>query len=136
MIGITRSFFVVCLLAFSMAVGAQSTEEIKQLAEQGDALGQAKLASLYLLGRNEIEVDNKMAAKWMAKAAKQGLVEAQVVLAAMYDRGIGMKGDRKKATEWYEKAERNRTSTGILPLDPEPSASTSSATSALKMGLI
>lgn len=122
MTGITRSFFVVCLLAFSMVVGAQSTEEIKQLAEQGDALGQAKLASLYLLGRNEIEVDNKMAAKWMSKAAKQGLVEAQVVLAAMYDRGIGMKGDRKKATEWYEKAAKQGHGTSLAILGKNPTA--------------
>ena len=74
MIGIIKSFFVIWLLAFSLVAGAQTTEEIKQLAEQGDALGQAKLASLYLLGRNGVEENNEMAAKWMTKAAKQGLV--------------------------------------------------------------
>lgn len=40
-----------CLLSFSMAAIAELSEkadEIKLSAEQGDALGQAKLASLYL----------------------------------------------------------------------------------------
>jgi TPR repeat protein len=122
MIGITRSFFVVCLLAFSMAVGAQSTEEIKQLAEQGDALGQAKLASLYLLGRNGIELDNNQAAKWMTKAAEQGLVEAQVVLAAMNDRGMGVSASPKKATEWYEKAAKQGHATSLAILGRNPTA--------------
>ena len=93
------------LLSFSsLVISAQTAEEIKQSAEQGDALGQAKLASLYLLGRNGVEVDNKKAAEWMKKSVKQSLVEAQVVIAAMYDIGIGLAGDKKIATQWYEKA--------------------------------
>jgi TPR repeat protein len=110
------------LLSFSLVVGAQTTEEIQQLAEQGDALGQAKLASLYLLGRNGIELDNKQAAKWMTKAAEQGLAEAQVVLGAMYDRGMGMPGDPKKATQWYEKAANQGHATSLAILGRNPTA--------------
>ena len=78
--------------------------EIQQIAEKNDALGQAKMASLYLLGREGIDKNDKLAAEWMLKAAKQGLVEAQVVMAAMYDRGLGVKHNVKTADSWYEKA--------------------------------
>lgn len=110
------------LLSFSFAAGAQTTEEIQQLAEEGDALGQAKLASLYLLGRNGVELDNIKAAKWMTKAADQDLVEAQVVLGAMNDRGMGVAANPKKATEWYEKAAKQGHGTSLAILGRNPTA--------------
>ncbi len=115
-------FLLSVVLSFSMSVGAQTTEEIQQLAEQGDALGQAKLASLYLLGRNGVELDNQQAAKWMVKAAEKGLVEAQVVVAAMYDRGMGVPSDPKKATQWYEKAAKQGHGTSLAILGRNPTA--------------
>ncbi|MGY6277608.1 tetratricopeptide repeat protein [Methylomonas sp. MgM2] len=95
---------------------ALDTEAIKQMAEQNSPLAQAKLASLYLLGREGIEKDEKLAAMWMQKAADQGLVDAQVVMGALYDRGIGVDADRNKATQWYEKAatQGHGTSLAIL----------------------
>jgi TPR repeat protein len=110
------------LLSFSLVVAAQTADEIKQLAEQGDALGQAKLASLYILGKKGVEADNKLAAEWMKKAAKQGLLEAQAVVAAMYDIGMGMQGDRKKSTQWYEKAAKKGHGTSMAVLGKNPAA--------------
>jgi len=125
MFKLIKVFIVGCLLSFSMIANAETAEEIRQSAEQGNALGQAKLASLYILGRDGVEVDNKQAAKWMGKAADQGLVEAQVTLAAMYDRGMGVPGDKKKATQWYEKAAKqgHGTSLAILGRNPAPKGS-------------
>lgn len=118
-----KLFLMLYCLSFSLVVtAAQTADEIRQLAEQGDALGQAKLASLYILGRNGIEKDNKLAAEWMKKAAKQGLVEAQAALAAMYDIGMGMQGDRKKSTEWYEKAAKQGHGTSLAVLGKNPTA--------------
>ena len=117
-----KVLIISCLLSISMIVSAQTTEEIQQLADQGDALGQAKLASLYILGRQGIEVDNQQAAKWMKKAAEQGLVEAQVIVAAMYDRGFGLKGDIKKATQWYGKAADQGHGTSLAILGRNPTA--------------
>jgi hypothetical protein len=77
---------------------------IKESAEQGNALAQAQLGALHLLGKDGYEVNPQEAAVWMLKAAEQGLLEAEVVVAAMYDRGLGMPQDVKKATQWYEKA--------------------------------
>lgn len=122
MFKIVRVSLLSCLLAFSMIVTAQTTEEITQLAEQGNALAQAKLSSLYILGRNGVEIDNQKAAKWMKKAAEQGLVEAQVTIAAMYDRGMGMKGNTKIATQWYEKAAKQGHGTSLAILGKNPTA--------------
>lgn len=104
------------LMLLSLQVFAQSQEEIRQLAEQGDAQGQAKLASLYLMGWQGHEQNNEQAAEWMKKAAEQGVVEAQVVMGAMYDRGLGVPNDRNAATQWYEKAaaQGHGTSLAIL----------------------
>ncbi|NOR71998.1 MAG: sel1 repeat family protein [Methylomarinum sp.] len=111
-----------CLLLTAQLVSAETLEEIQQKAEQGNALGQAKLASIYLLGRNGVEIDNIQAAAWMKKAAEQGLVEAQVVVAAMYDRGMGLKGDKKIATQWYEKAAKQGHGTSLAILGRNPTA--------------
>lgn len=100
------------LLQTNLAVA----ENVKELAEQGNALAQAKLASLYLLGREGFDKDEQKAAEWMEKAANQGVVDAQVIMGAMYDRGLGVTSDRDKATRWYEKAaaQGHGTSLAIL----------------------
>ncbi|MGR8929651.1 MAG: tetratricopeptide repeat protein [Gammaproteobacteria bacterium] len=106
-----------CLLFWcAVTVRAGNVDEVKQMAEQGQVLAQAKLASLYLLGRDGLDVDEKSAAVWMQKAADQGLVDAQVMMGAFYDRGIGVEADRDIATKWYEKAaaQGHGTSLAIL----------------------
>ncbi|GAB4269233.1 MAG: hypothetical protein Kow0065_19380 [Methylomicrobium sp.] len=100
---------IVCLLAlssFDIAQAEQIAEKpaVQMSAEQGDALAQAQLGALYLLGRDGFSVDEKEASGWLLKAAEQGLLEAEVMVAAMYDRGMGFAQDVKKATQWYEKA--------------------------------
>lgn len=122
MLKLLKLFLLVGFFSFSIIASAQTLEEIKHSAEQGDALGQAKFASLYLLGKQGIKIDDKMAAKWMTKAAKQGLVEAQVTLAAMYDMGLGVIGDKKTATQWYEKAAKQGHGTSLAILGKNPTA--------------
>lgn len=106
-----------CYGVFAWTLGfADTVADIKQSAEQGNSMAQAKLASLFLLGRDGVDKDEVRAAEWMEKAAKQGLVDAQVVIGAMYDRGMGVVNDRDKATAWYEKAaaQGHTTSLAIL----------------------
>lgn len=116
MFKILKHVLLPILLSVSLSALAQSPEEIKQSAEQGDARAQAKLASMYLLGWQGFEQNDELAAEWMEKAAKQGVVEAQVVMGALYDRGLGVPGDRNAATQWYEKAaaQGHGTSLAIL----------------------
>jgi TPR repeat protein len=118
MFKLIRLFIFSCL--FSFCVNTQAEEPsaqaiIVQSAEQGDAMAQAKLGAMYLLGSG-VEKDEQKAAEWMLKAANQGHIEAEIIVAAMYDRGLGVKNDVKMATKWYEKAaaQGNSTSMAIL----------------------
>lgn len=117
-----KMIYLCLLLLQSAALYAQDAAGIKQLAEQGNAQAQAKLASLYLLGRDGFEKDEKLAAEWMEKAANQGVVDAQVVMAAMYDKGMGVVGDRDKATQWYEKAAAKGHGTSLAILGKNDAA--------------
>jgi TPR repeat protein len=104
------------LLAWSVLALADNASSIKEAAEQGNAQAQAKLASLYVLGREGVEKDEKLAVQWMEKAANQGIVDAQVVMGAFYDRGLGVVSDRDKATQWYEKAAAKGHATSLAIL--------------------
>lgn len=97
-------FFVLSLFLIMGAPVHAGQDEIRQLAEQGDVNAQAKLASMYIMGVNGFEKDEKAASEWILKAAEQGLVEAMVMVAAMYDTGVGFKHNVDTATKWYEKA--------------------------------
>ncbi len=109
-------------------------EEILQLAEQGNALAQAKMGAIYFLGDNvdlgpkarfkeksrlkaaqpllkNIDKDAKKAAQWFKKAANQGLMEAEIVLAALYDSGVGVSLDVREADKWYKRAAEHGSGT-------------------------
>jgi len=116
-----KLFLLVSLLSFSAISKAETTEEIKQSAEQGSALGQAKLASLYILGRS-VEVNHRRAAQLMEKSARQGFIEAQVVIAAMYDMGEGVARNKEMATRWYEKAAKQGHGTSLAILGKNSAA--------------
>jgi len=45
-----------------------------------------------------------MAAEWYAKAAEQGVAEAQFNLAEMYKEGRGLPQDDKLASAWHAQA--------------------------------
>jgi uncharacterized protein len=111
-----RILLMFVMLSSAMAVQALSQDEIIRQAEQGDAVAQAKLGSMYLLGWQGFEQNNEKAAEWVQKAAKQGVVDAQVLLGALYDRGLGVTANRDVASQWYEKAaaQGNGTSLAIL----------------------
>jgi len=121
MIKFLKLFLLSSLLSYSLFVSAETTEQIKQSAEQGNALGQAKLASLYLLGRG-VEVDHRRAAQLMEKSARQGVIEAQVVIAAMYDMGEGVAANKEISTRWYEKAAKQGHGTSLAILGKNPAA--------------
>jgi TPR repeat protein len=100
-------FLSSALLWFTPALANEpnaTDNTVAEMAAKGNALAEAKLGAQYLLGQNGTEKDEKKAAEWLLKAASQGILEAQVIIAAMYDRGLGMEMDVHKATAWYEKA--------------------------------
>lgn len=67
---------------------ADETQELRVKAEQGDAKAQTLVGFHY-----EMLEEYEEAAKWSYKAAKQGIVGAQVYLADMYIHGRGVPQD-------------------------------------------
>lgn len=64
-----------------------------------EAVDQCLLGEEYFYKGN---YDNSF--KWNKKAAEQGYVDAQFLLALLYENGLGTKKDLSKAKEWYSKA--------------------------------
>jgi TPR repeat protein len=82
---------------------ATALKELEPLAEQGYAIAQFALGSMYDFGEG-VERDDKQAVKWYKKAAEQGFDEAQNRLGSMYRDGEGVERDDKQAVKWYKKA--------------------------------
>ncbi len=79
---------------------------LRQAAESGDALAQARLGDLFLTGSG-VRRNMDRAFEWYRKAAEAGNAEAQYALAEMYAYGYGVKQDTAKASEWSAKAVAN-----------------------------
>jgi TPR repeat protein len=82
---------------------ATALEELKPLAEQGDAEAQNSLGDMYAEGKG-VTQNYKEAVKWYTKAAEQGDADAEYSLAWMFDRGKEVPQDYKEAVKWYTKA--------------------------------
>ena len=85
------------------AMAAPDFEETKELAEQGDAVGQYNLGFMYDNGEGAPENDAE-AVKWYRLAAGQGDAIAQFNLALMYRRGEGVPQNDAEAVKWYRLA--------------------------------
>jgi len=90
------------LLAFQSAA-ASEFDEMKALADQGDARAQYNLGYMYDTGRGVPENDAE-AVKWWLKAADQGFADAQYNLGSMYAHGLGVPENDSEAVKWYRKA--------------------------------
>jgi TPR repeat protein len=75
----------------------------RPMADQGDAISQDNIGSLYALGKG-VQQDYAQAIGWFAKAANQGLPKAQFHLGYAYLRGDGVTRDRNMAIAWFRKA--------------------------------
>ena len=82
-----------------------------QDAEQGDAISQFNLGSMYDRGEGVVK-DHKQAVYWLRKAAKQGEANAQIGLGFNYEYGRGVKEDAKQAVYWYRKAAEQGNASG------------------------
>ncbi|MFC0228100.1 tetratricopeptide repeat protein [Serratia aquatilis] len=82
---------------------AEALKQWQPLAEQGNALAQNSLGSMYGEGLGVVK-DNAKAIEWYRKAADQGLAYAQFNLGLMYNDGEGSVEDPVQAMFWYRKA--------------------------------
>lgn len=62
------------------------------------------LGIIYLMGKGKHDIDNKKAFYFLNIASERGRPAADYALASMYDFGLYVKADRKKAIELYQKA--------------------------------
>jgi TPR repeat protein len=85
---------------------AQSFNEVKKSAEQGDAVAQFNLGVKYSKGRGTL-TDKKKAFYWHKNSAEQGYAEAQYFLGFIYYTGKGTLTDKKQAAFWIRKSYEN-----------------------------
>ena len=96
--------FLVCSISFS--VEAQTFEENKEMAEQGNVRAQFVIGGKYLRGEGVVQ-DYKQAFKWCMKAAEQGIHLAQYSLGSMHGNGIGVVQDYVRGYMWFNLAAAN-----------------------------
>lgn len=86
-------------------LGNMSVQEVIDTAQKGDMYAQLMLGALFEDGTDPAIPQNiTEAAKWYAKAAKQGYPKAQHNLALLYEDGRGVKQNYAEAAKWYAKA--------------------------------
>jgi TPR repeat protein len=82
---------------------AKSLQELKTLADTGDALSQFKVGLIYYGGQG-VPRDYLAALNWFKKAALQNNPLAQYNVGYMYAKGEGTPQDYMEAAKWYRKA--------------------------------
>ena len=85
-------------------------EELKRMAEQGNAEAQFLLGSIYLDENNGGD-----GIKWLRKSAMQGYGFAQDCICMCYEYGIGVPKDRTEANYWGKKAYENERRGAYVP---------------------
>jgi uncharacterized protein len=125
MLPILRSIALIVLLLPSVAARADALQDaatatarkdyaaalrlLDPPAQGGNARAQTQLAALYYHGLGVAE-DDKLAAQWYERAARQGHAPAQFLLANMYAYGHAQAADgsdaMRLAAQWYFEAAR------------------------------
>lgn len=98
-------FFVVVMIGLSLplSLSAQTIDELKTRAANGDAMAQYNLGDRYYNGEG-VTKDSAEAVRWWRKAAEQGVAEAQGILGTCYSFGYGVTKDDTEAVKWLRKA--------------------------------
>jgi TPR repeat protein len=87
--------------------------ETKRLADAGDTAAQSTLGAWYRWGAYGFQVNQKLAAEWYLRAAKQGYSPAEVAIGEMYEFGEGVARDHQQALQWIRKATVERPGSAI-----------------------
>lgn len=99
-----KQLLIATSLLLSSAANAQSDfEEMKLLAEQGDARAQSNLGVMYAVGDGAPENDTE-AVKSYRLATEQGDAIDQTNLALMYKLGDGVPENYAEAVKWFRLA--------------------------------
>lgn len=108
---------------------AEAFRWYKQAAEQGHALAQAALGSMYDLGDAPGGRDKEESLRWYELAARQGVEDAQYLAGLQYLRGQGTAINCQKAFFWLQKVAGKKANAAfqcakicLKNLVPEPGA--------------
>jgi uncharacterized protein len=82
---------------------AKAAQLWQPLAEQGNAVAQYRLGTLYAEGKGVAQND-ATAFMWMQRAAEQGNADAQYDVGASYIEGVGVKKSESDAAKWFLRA--------------------------------
>ena len=89
--------------AFNSGDFATALQELRPLAEQGDAEAQFNLGVMYYEGRGILQ-NFAEAFKWFRLAAEQGYAEAQTYLGIVYQTGKVVPQDYASVVKWWRLA--------------------------------
>lgn len=95
--------------------GNELTNNVKELANQGDAKAQLKLGIMYEKGQG-VKRDYTKALYWFEQSANNKNERAQLKLGVVYKYGRGIKKDYKKALYWLEQSAKQGNSEAQLEL--------------------
>ena len=97
----TLAAVIVCHLP--LPVQAETFEETRAKAEQGDAKAQFDVGLRYSNGLSVVKNDSE-AVKWFREAGEQDLAEAQLNIGWHYANGDGVEKDEDRGVNWFHKA--------------------------------
>ena len=100
---IFKSILFLIATMFSISIMAADFSQTQYLANQGDAIAQYDLGSLYLEGK-DVRQDDTKAIEWFEKSASQGNANAQRAIGFAYYTGKRLPQDYTKAKHFFEKA--------------------------------
>ena len=92
------------LIGIALTVGAQTPEELRARAAEGDAEAMNYLGYLLINGSEDMEKDVAEGLQWLARAASAGDVKAASNLGWLYLNGEVVDRDVELAVKWFEQA--------------------------------
>ncbi len=84
-------------------VAPEDLKVLENAARRGDREAQFRIGKRFL-SDGDLEGGAVTAARWLARAASQGHIEALFMLASLYERGVGVSVDGDRAMALYRKA--------------------------------
>ena len=96
---------------------ATAMQELRPVAEQGDAYAQSLLGTMYYDGEG-VPQDYALAVEWYRKAAEQGQPFAAYNLGNLYFFGEGVPQDLVHAFIWYDRAASQRRDAVAMLMTP------------------
>lgn len=89
--------------AFWAAEHGRAHPILRAYARRGDPRAQTYVALQYQDGKGTFRSE-RLAARWMQRAAEQNYPDALVLMAGYYREGVGVQGGRRRAREYYRRA--------------------------------